>query len=895
MAENSNRNKVKSEMIGHNGAEMTIRKAVGGKSASLLLQQPGTGSESGDHETGSRRRRWSQSVEMEEIMEVFDVNSNPLLCNWFIDVGREKRKRIAERSKMNRNDEKSKTMEEGEKEDIPKGTLDYKSNSSCSSPSKMDIQKNHERCSLGFGPPVPVLPVRNNLRRPGSTHHFPPPRFQFQKSFASRCTWKCTAIVFIILSLVLTAALTYISIANILHWSYNKLPCSVLVEEETSETLVKPLLETSAMGGQRNTSARLRPSSSLATPGGGGGGGGGGAKTFPARSFPPDGTTFSQIVLGQKLTNEIAAYGYWNMQFYQSEAAYVKFDYNIPRGASIAVYGRRNALPTHTQYHILEVLSGFKARTARASHSSVKKEVTHYLEPGHWFLSLYNDDGDPQQITFVAAVSQDMTHNCPSGCSGKGACLMGHCQCNPGFGGDDCSEMDCPHPTCSGHGVCAEGGLCLCKKGWKGADCAETDQDALQCLPDCSGHGAFDLETQTCQCEPLWTGDDCSRELCDLDCGPHGHCVADSCICNDGWGGECNEHGQCKNGTCLCVTGWNGRHCTMEGCPNSCSGHGQCRVNLDSLWECRCSEGWDGADCSVLLEQSCSDGRDNDKDGLVDCEDPECCSNHLCRSSQLCVTSPKPIDILLRKQPPAITASFFERMKFLIEEGSLQNYARQENFNESRSAVVRGRVVTNMGMGLVGVRVSTSIVQEGFTLTREDGWFDLLVNGGGAVTLQFGRSPYRPQTYIVNVPWNEVVIIDTVRMYLGDDKPVSTGPHACRAHDYDLMKPVVLATWKHGFQGSCPDKSAILAESQVVQESFQIPGTGLNLVYHSSEPPATSRHTTAADARIIRRLSTITHHHHRGHPVRQNVSRPIPASSSPTPGSVSTSTGWNRL
>jgi teneurin len=55
------------------------------------------------------------------------------------------------------------------------------------------------------------------------------------------------------------------------------------------------------------------------------------------------------------------------MQFYQSEAAYIKFDYNIPRGASIGVYARRNALPTHTQYDFVEVLSGFKARTTRAS------------------------------------------------------------------------------------------------------------------------------------------------------------------------------------------------------------------------------------------------------------------------------------------------------------------------------------------------------------------------------------------------------------------------------------------------------------------------------------------------------------------------------------------------
>lgn len=69
-------------------------------------------------------------------------------------------------------------------------------------------------------------------------------------------------------------------------------------------------------------------------------------------------------------------------------------------------------------------------------------------------------------------------------------------------------------------------------------------------------------------------------------------------------------------------------------------------------------------------------------DGLVDCEDPECCSSNACRSSQLCVSAPRPADVLLRKQPQAVTASFFERMKFLIDEGSLQNYAKLETFNE---------------------------------------------------------------------------------------------------------------------------------------------------------------------------------------------------------------------
>lgn len=60
----------------------------------------------------------------------------------------------------------------------------------------------------------------------------------------------------------------------------------------------------------------------------------------------------------------------------------------------------------------------------------------------------------------------------------------------------------------------------------------------------------------------------------------------------------------------------------------------------------------------------------------------------------------------------------------------------------------------------MGVRVSTSTPLEGFTLTRDDGWFDLLVNGGGAIVLQFGRSPFKPQTLTVYVPWNEVCCLD---------------------------------------------------------------------------------------------------------------------------------------
>lgn len=87
-------------------------------------------------------------------------------------------------------------------------TIDYKSNSSCSSPSK--DMKNSDRCGMTYGPQVPVLPVRNNLRHQNSSHLLPSSRFHFRKGLRTRCSWKCTAIVVIFLSVILTSVLFYI-------------------------------------------------------------------------------------------------------------------------------------------------------------------------------------------------------------------------------------------------------------------------------------------------------------------------------------------------------------------------------------------------------------------------------------------------------------------------------------------------------------------------------------------------------------------------------------------------------------------------------------------------------------------------------------------------------------
>ncbi|KRY57863.1 Teneurin-m, partial [Trichinella britovi] len=443
-------------------------------------------------------------------------------------------------------------------------------------------------------------------------------------------------------------------------------------------------------------------------------------------------------------------------------------------------------------------------------------------------------------------------------CNNHGQCGNdGQCICDPGYKGEFCEELDCPSADCNGQGVCVKG-LCYCRAGWTGSSCEiSTSLNLCSSYSQCSEHGQYDDIAAVCLCDDGWVGPKCDVELCLTDCGAHGKCINQICQCDPGWTGMfcnelaclpgCEEHGICKNGSCTCFTGWAGQNCQIENCPSNCSNHGICQRDKSGKWDCFCEADFDGPDCRIPLETNCSDGIDNDNDGLTDCEELECClSSSRCSNDSMCQTVANPLAILASKQSSPRHASFFQKVRFIAEKNSVQLYADINLFNKSRVSVMRGRVVNQYGSPLIGVRITdTSNMLYGFTLSRKDGSFDLLVNGGGSVTLQLTRLPFGSSYKTFSIHWNTVTYVGDITLSKNENIQLSSEndqmvmSYECvNAHRSHNLKPFILPSWKinpHGIPGSAlPIEHRIVADIGAVEESVRLSSTDVRLVYLSS-------------------------------------------------------------
>ena len=208
---------------------------------------------------------------------------------------------------------------------------------------------------------------------------------------------------------------------------------------------------------------------------------------------------------------------------------------------------------------------------------------------------------------------------CPSNatsgraCSDRGRCVEGRClcdagtcgpacesagaacgHCDPGTWGPGCAEQ-CPGGAaspCAGHGHCLDGqngsGHCICDEGYAGADCSGRCPGAE--VP-CSGHGRCHAPSGTCYCQRGYAG-----AACAMACPRTGGRVCGGLgrgVCHDGAGGT---------GTCICAAGYAGPSCEgvcRGGAEAPCTGHGQCSARDGS---CKCDTSWAGEACDTCAE-----------------------------------------------------------------------------------------------------------------------------------------------------------------------------------------------------------------------------------------------------------------------------------------------------
>ena len=144
----------------------------------------------------------------------------------------------------------------------------------------------------------------------------------------------------------------------------------------------------------------------------------------------------------------------------------------------------------------------------------------------------------------------------------------------------------------------------------------------------------------------------------------------------------------------------------------------------------------------------------------------DCGSGMVCTNSGACV--PLPADPALQAPPVdrSVPSTVATTTAFLYTgAGAAQGGVAAGTIIPERAAVVRGATQTREGEALGGVFVTVRDHPEfGQTLSRADGAFDLAVNGGGSLALQFRKGGHLPAERRLDVPWEDYAQLGVVAL-----------------------------------------------------------------------------------------------------------------------------------
>ena len=113
---------------------------------------------------------------------------------------------------------------------------------------------------------------------------------------------------------------------------------------------------------------------------------------------------------------------------------------------------------------------------------------------------------------------------------------------------------------------------------------------------------------------------------------------------------------------------------------------------------------------------------------------------------------------------PTIATTTFAAPEFLYTgTDPIQTGVAPGTIDPKRAAVLRGRVLDKQNNPLAGVTLTILNHPEfGQTLSRTDGGFDVVVNGGGYLTVNYQKAGSLPAQRQASVPWQDFVVLDDV-------------------------------------------------------------------------------------------------------------------------------------
>lgn len=210
---------------------------------------------------------------------------------------------------------------------------------------------------------------------------------------------------------------------------------------------------------------------------------------------------------------------------------------------------------------------------------------------------------------------------------------------------------------------------------------------------------------------------------------------------------------------------------------------------------------------------------------------------------------------------PTTFTSHFGATAFLYSgDAPVQRGVQPGTIEERRVAVIRGNVRDRAGEPLPGVTVTIKGHPEyGHTLTREDGVFDLAVNGGGVLVVDYQKAGYLPSQRQVRTPWQDYVWAEDVVLIALDAvaNPVDLGGGAglqiargAPVADADGERTATLI-FPPGVRGEMvlPDGTRLpLAEVTVRATEYTVGESGPQAM--PGELPPTSGYTYAAELSV---------------------------------------------